>query len=149
VKERFCIWIFSLLVLTSCVGPGKSIAFDKSKSGGLYEGSDAGIELRFRKDGQKMRVDTATFIPFVEFKSIRKDKANYASPFVLLIALNEHGTRLFQEMTERNVQKRIAFVIGDSIISAPIVQQELTNGLVQMTLSDEQELEEIINFLAK
>ncbi|MDP3795107.1 MAG: protein translocase subunit SecD [bacterium] len=57
---------------------------------------------------------------------------NTAQPLVRLV-FNEEGTRLFTEITRRNIDKPLAIVIDDTVISAPRVTQEITEGEAVIT----------------
>ncbi len=49
---------------------------------------------------------------------------------------NEQGTELFRQITARNVGKALAIFVDDSLLQAPIVQQEI-NGPAQITFGSE------------
>lgn len=55
------------------------------------------------------------------------------------LELNEEGTKLFAEITRRNFGKLVAIYLDGSIISAPIVQAEITDGKAVITGSNPQE----------
>lgn len=44
------------------------------------------------------------------------------------LAFNKEGTKLFSEITKRNLGKQVAIYLDNQIISAPTVQSEITNG---------------------
>lgn len=47
--------------------------------------------------------------------------------------LNEEGTRLFAEITRRNLGKLVAIYLDGQLISAPVVQSEITDGNAVIT----------------
>lgn len=55
------------------------------------------------------------------------------------LELNEEGTKLFAEITRRNFGKFVAIYLDGSIISAPVVQAEITDGKAVITGSNPQE----------
>lgn len=59
---------------------------------------------------------------------------------VVQIQFDDEGGRLFQELTARNVQKRIAIFVGGELVSAPVVQQEISGG--SAIISGSQNIEE-------
>lgn len=59
-------------------------------------------------------------------------KGGAAEPYVAL-EFNEEGKALFAEATKNNIGKRIAIVMDDEIISAPVVQAEITDGQASIT----------------
>ena len=49
------------------------------------------------------------------------------------LKFDEEGTKLFAEITKRNVGKRVAIYLDNQVISAPTVQNEITNGEAVIT----------------
>ncbi len=47
---------------------------------------------------------------------------------VVQIIFDTEGGRLFQELTKRNIGKRIAIFVGGELVSAPTVNQEISGG---------------------
>jgi protein-export membrane protein SecD len=62
---------------------------------------------------------------------------------------NDEGTKLFAEITKRNLQKPVAIYLDGSVISAPNVQSEITNGEAvitgNFTLQEAKELAQRLN----
>ena len=52
---------------------------------------------------------------------------------VVQIAFDDEGGRLFGELTKKNVGKRIAIFVGGELVSAPVVQTEITGGIAVIT----------------
>jgi len=52
---------------------------------------------------------------------------------VVQIQFDEEGGKLFQELTKRNVQKRLAIFVGGELVSAPVVQEEISGGTAVIT----------------
>lgn len=49
------------------------------------------------------------------------------------LQFDDEGTKLFTDITKRNIGKRVAIYLDDQIISAPTVQSEITNGQAVIT----------------
>ena len=49
------------------------------------------------------------------------------------ITFTEEGATLFEQLTEKNVGKRIAIFVGGSLISAPNVNEKISGGQAQIT----------------
>ncbi|MBU1152263.1 protein translocase subunit SecF [Patescibacteria group bacterium] len=56
----------------------------------------------------------------------------FYQPYVT-IQFNDEGAKLFEEITERNVGKRVAIFVGGDQISAPEVQGKIAGGSAQIT----------------
>ncbi|MEK7562904.1 MAG: protein translocase subunit SecD [Patescibacteria group bacterium] len=52
---------------------------------------------------------------------------------VVQITFDEEGGKLFQELTKRNIGKRLAIFVGGDLISAPVVQGEIAGGNAVIT----------------
>ncbi len=57
---------------------------------------------------------------------------NFYQPSVS-IQFNEEGAKLFEEITDRNVGKRVAIFVGGDLISAPRVNEKIAGGSAQIT----------------
>ncbi len=55
-----------------------------------------------------------------------------AEPAVLL-NFNDEGKRLFAEITKGHIGERFAIFVDDELVSAPVIQAEITNGQAQIT----------------
>jgi len=66
-------------------------------------------------DGKHFRTATVTLDPVTNIP-------------VVQISFDDEGGRLFQELTARNIDKRIAIFVGGQLVSAPTVQTEITGG---------------------
>lgn len=52
---------------------------------------------------------------------------NTSEPLVAL-EFNDEGAKLFEEITERNINKNVAIYLDNEPLSAPVVQQKITGG---------------------
>ena len=52
---------------------------------------------------------------------------------LILLEFNDEGAKIFEELTGRNVGKRLAIYIDQMAISAPVVQQAISGGKAQIT----------------
>lgn len=92
---------------------------------------------------QKQKDNPGAFLEDPYFKSsgldgrylkkaeVQFNQTNY-QPSVLL-QFNEEGSRIFRELTERSIGKKIAIYIDGVPLSAPVVQEAIDNGSAQIT----------------
>ncbi|MDD5623905.1 MAG: protein translocase subunit SecD, partial [Candidatus Peribacteraceae bacterium] len=52
---------------------------------------------------------------------------------IVQIAFDDEGGKMFQQLTKANVGKRIAIFVGGNLVSAPVVQQEISGGIAVIT----------------
>lgn len=99
------------------------------------EKTDARAIIEAQQQGQ--RLDEEPFQPtglngrHLQRAQVVFDQQTY-QPQVSLV-LNEEGTKLFAEITKRNLGKLVAIYLDGSIISAPVVQAEITDGNAVIT----------------
>ena len=58
--------------------------------------------------------------------------SQYNEPYVA-IKFNKKGARLFERITESNVQRRLAIVLDKKIHSAPVIQERISGGEARIT----------------
>lgn len=49
------------------------------------------------------------------------------------LEFNEEGAKIFEELTEKNVNKKLAIYIDGALISSPVVQEKISGGKAQIT----------------
>lgn len=52
---------------------------------------------------------------------------------IVQISFDAEGARIFQELTKRNINKQVAIFVGGEMVSAPVVQQEISGGTAVIT----------------
>ncbi len=57
---------------------------------------------------------------------------NYNEPYVS-IELNEHGSRIFDQITRDNVNRQLAIILDQIVQSAPVIQERISGGQAQIT----------------
>ncbi len=111
-------------------------------------GSDAGArmhdlfaklqngEVKRQEPAQQLRMLFFSFQP-TGWKDTELDGKHFRSAGVTVdqggvpvvqILFDQQGGQIFQELTKRNIGKRIAIFVGGDLVSAPNVQQEISGG---------------------
>lgn len=62
---------------------------------------------------------------------VRYDQ-DYNEPYVA-INFNSLGGRIFFDVTSQNVKKRLAIILDDNVVSAPVIQEKIAGGRAQVT----------------
>lgn len=57
---------------------------------------------------------------------------NTNNPYISL-QFNDEGSKIFADLTSKNIGKSVAIYIDNSLLSAPVVQEEITGGRAQIT----------------
>jgi preprotein translocase subunit SecD len=58
--------------------------------------------------------------------------SQYSEPYVS-IDFDKKGARIFERITEENVNKRLAIVLDKSVYSAPVIQEKIAGGKARIT----------------
>ena len=58
--------------------------------------------------------------------------SQFNEPYVS-ISFDKKGARIFERITEANVNKRLAIVLDDSVYSAPVIQEKIAGGQARIT----------------
>jgi preprotein translocase subunit SecD len=56
----------------------------------------------------------------------------YNEPYVS-ISFNSAGAKLFEQITEANVQKRLAIILDNNVYSAPVIKEKISGGNAQIS----------------
>ena len=88
-------------------------------------------EVSAKEDGTVEYVPTELTGRFLDGADIAFDQ--YSNEAMVTLQFNEEGAKLFAEITKKNVGLPLAVFIDGSLMTAPIVQQEITGGTAQIT----------------
>lgn len=58
--------------------------------------------------------------------------SQYNDPYVS-IEFDKKGGRIFEDITEQNVKKRLAIILDDKVYSAPVIQEKISGGSARIT----------------
>ncbi len=64
-------------------------------------------------------------------------------PYVSL-TFNRKGAEIFERVTKQNVKKRMAIILDNQVISAPVIQQRIAGGRAQITLGALKSYQELL-----
>lgn len=135
------------LILTCCRQQRSVIVLHADRMGGLYEISENGMEFKYYNSDQVFKLDTLTYISLVKFDKIYREESPFRGVYSLGFELNETGKREFEEMTARNINKQVCFVLNGKVMAAPYVQTTIPNGRGSVTVTDEKAIDEMIKYL--
>jgi protein-export membrane protein SecD len=95
--------------------------------------SEEAIPLRFLFFSYQPTGWKDTNLDGTHFRSAAVSLSQTTSTPVVQILFDDEGARMFQELTRKNVGKRIAIFVGGELISAPNVQEEISGGSAIIT----------------
>ena len=145
--KLFSALIISSLFFVAC-DRDELIEIKKGQGGGLFELSENGKVYKTADGDESYRVDTVNFLSLDLVKEvIRKRQDDETGFYQLNFNFNPVGTTKFKEMTERNLDKKIIMIVKDKVIMSPVVRTIIADGKVSVTLTSQDELEELISNL--
>ena len=75
--------------------------------------------------------------------------SEFTSEPIVILEFNEEGAKIFEELTQRNIEKRLAIFIDGEMISAPVVREKISGGKAQIigrfTIEEAKELVRNLN----
>ncbi len=110
---------------------------------GLPESEVRGIIQRVKEETGKeiKKEEVSQYLPLYKpteltgkyLKSARLDFDTTTYKPQVALEFNSEGAKIFQELTKKNIGKRIAIYIDNQLISSPTVQEEISGGKAQIT----------------
>jgi preprotein translocase subunit SecD len=108
-----------------------------------------GYETR-EMDGKKIYLNPKTEITQNDIDFVIKSRDEYTKMPIILLEMNTIGTKKFTDLTANNVRKMLAILVNNNLLMAPVIQQEITGGKVQITGNfTQEEIDELFNLLTK
>lgn len=108
--------------------------FNGRLASGCYYVTDSlsGVERTMWKTGEELYISPKSIVTVANFSSIKIDNDQFGKS-VILIGLDKEGTEKFAEATEKWVGRQLAFVINDTLVSAPQVNMRIDGGNLMIT----------------
>lgn len=75
----------------------------------------------------------ATKLTGAQLKSAKVDFDQQTGQAVVALQFNDEGRKLFADITKRNIGKQVAILLDGNVISAPVVNQTITEGQAIIT----------------
>ena len=88
-------------------------------------------EVKMGEDGNPIYISTNLTGRFLDGADIAFDQ--YSNEAIVTLQFNEEGAGIFADITKKNVGLPLAVFIDGQLITAPVVQQEITGGKAQIT----------------
>ncbi|MEN7551754.1 hypothetical protein AAG747_27815 [Rapidithrix thailandica] len=150
MKTKILIVFTSLLLLWGCGRKYPLMKINPGKEGGIYEIANQGKEYTSYNPEQTYLLNPSTCISFADFESVQQEDSPYeGGSYRFIFKLNETGTLKFKEFTQRNLGKQVCLVVNNKVIVAPVIQEVIPSGLLSISMSDPQYVEEIKEYFSK
>jgi len=116
---------------------------------GFYASSEKG--KLFKKKGEftldSLRVGEEPILGVSEVKSVDKTYNVMGQPSVQM-TLTENGRLLFKEHTANNIGKKVAIIVKNDLVMAPIINSEISGGKVEISGNfTQEEVDEMYSYL--
>ncbi len=119
------------------------------KFNGIYLVVDSGFEYPFYNDSTTIYcIDTVPIVSFLDFEEVKKQKSRYGN-IELYIKLNDKDKIKFAEATREHIGEKFVFILKNKLISAPVVNEEISGGELVISGADENIINEIVEYFKK
>ncbi len=101
---------------------------------GFYAPSDEG-KLFTKKDTyaiDSIHVAPEPILDMSDLKSVKKTFDAMGNPSIQ-VTFTEKGRLIFKEYTVNNIQKKIAIIVKDQLVTAPVINAEIPGGKVEIS----------------
>ena len=117
---------------------------EEFKFNGIYKLKEGGLEyFHYNDSSQVYHIDPVPVIKVKDFVKVKKQKNEY-NMIELYIRIDDKYVEKFADITTENIGKPLIFILNDKLVAAPIVQTEISGGVVVLTGIDENLIDEII-----
>jgi preprotein translocase subunit SecD len=93
----------------------------------------AGSELRYDREGNPYLLKERTVLTGQYITDARAGFGQTNSQPLVHVSFDSKGTRLFGRLTGENVGQRMAILLDNQVITAPVIQEEIGGGRAQIT----------------
>ena len=112
----------------------KLVDEEHSLQDALKQGPPPGSEIRYgRRDGQPHLLQKRTVLSGEFITDARAGFSQQTNQPLVHVSFDSKGTRLFGRLTEENVGERMAILLDDQVITAPVIQEKIGGGRAQIT----------------
>lgn len=144
--KKLFFFIFSILFACACAGgadkgkessnsiSGEKVASDSVFVSGCYFVVDSGCGMArcLLNTDEIYFLDPKPIVGVCNFKDIEVVEDAFGKS-AIVIGLDEKGTELFADATEKWIGKQIAMLISDTLYSAPVVNMRIEGGSMMVT----------------
>ncbi|EAY28792.1 SecDF P1 head subdomain-containing protein [Microscilla marina] len=140
------IWMLGFTLLVVQLSYGQN---DQASLSGIFQtAAQGGVKLPFYNNPDRsLRIDKSVAITFADFKKMTTKSTPQGK--TLSIKLNKAGKAKLIQMTQKNLQKPLVIVFEGEILSAPLVQETITSGNLQITGIDKKTVHKLIKSYKK
>ena len=118
---------------------------------GVYaveEGSSKSRSVVIRQyEGKNVALDTANFVPLVVEGRPRINRDPHGS--WLSVQLAPEAAKRLEDLTRSHMNRPIAVVVGDKILTAPTVRSVITDGQARVTPCEDESCQTLLRQLSK
>lgn len=149
MKAKIFIYSVLLLILSTSCHQKKNLLISKeNKLGGIYEADENRKEFVFFDRDSIVKLNTDTYISFQEFENLLYGKDDFEID-TFYIVMTEDGTKKLSQLSQKNINKSLYFVVDTKIAASPVLIQPIESGNMAMSLSNEKINNYILDYFNK
>ncbi len=92
-----------------------------------------GSEIRYGRGGQPYLLKERTVLTGKYITDARAGFGRQTNQPLVHVSFDDQGTRLFEQLTGNNVGRRMAILLDDQVVTAPVIREEIPGGRAQIT----------------
>ncbi len=113
-------------------------SLDEALKGKIPEGSEILYQKVLDAQGRVVQrfpflLEKKTLLTGDVITSARSRPSNEAPFFEVALQFDREGARIFDEITGKNIKRRLAIVLDGNVYSAPVIQDRIAGGQAQIT----------------
>ncbi len=118
---------------------------------GFYEPKEGGrvFENISNIDNEKISFEKTPILSFNEIKSVTKSFDKFTGKEVVNIILTDTGRKIFKIHTANHIGEKLGIIFNDKLITAPVINSEISGGKVQITNGYGDNIEELYTYLKR
>ena len=117
-----------------------------AKYNGFYRVSSSGEKIHFYNDTSDfVFIDTSVLISANDIKLMKKQKNKMTKTPELFIELTDAGAIKFADYTANHIGDKLAIIFGDKLLSAPVIQSEISGGKIVISSYEGEFIDDIIS----
>lgn len=123
---------------------------NKYRLNGIYQTAKNGLEIKFYNDSTKsLKIDTIPVINYSDIDKIEKQYQSQTNQSIINLQLTEIGKKKFKKATRENLNKPLAIVLNDKLLSAPTIVSVIPNGQINISGIDNDQIDKILGDFRK
>ena len=131
------LFLFLTLSFVACTStkPVKKFSINPNlkEYSGIFGTSTTGAIYKMPNEPKNYQIDTSNYLAFNELKLVDKSLGQVTGQPTLNLVFNDKGKKQLEDLTIKYLKQPLLFIVNNKLIMAPIVQEKISGGSVQIS----------------